>query len=400
MMEQALADVLMNRAFPALASAVRTAIQPVVSRWVEQVRRSLPRADEMTFAQVRDDLPTVLEQMSRALEEDRSGPTEKLIEITPKHGETRFHQSFNVDQLLAEHQLLRPILLEQVAEVLGRPLEIEEAVALHSGLDLIIRRSTCAFVEHQTAQLRAATEAQSKYLSFLSHDLRGGLNGVFLMIEVLRRELQKEPRFKESLEDLEMMRRSIFETIGTMDRFLHAERFRKGKVQMKPGRLDLGHVIAEIAAQLSYQARDKGLDLQVDRSEPCAAVTDRDLVSMILQNLLSNAVKYTPKGVVRIAAKPDGKKGGCLVSVSDQGMGIPREKLTELFAPYARGDTQGQPGVGLGLSIARQAADMLGAELWAESEVGKGSTFFLRLPQEPRAPAGTEPAGPARSAAV
>jgi signal transduction histidine kinase len=400
MMEQALADVLTNQSFPELASAVRAAIQHVVPRWVQRVQNSLPSADELTFAQVRDDLPTVLEHMARALGEDRSGPTERLMEITPRHGEVRFHQSFNVDQLIAEYQLLRPILVEEVVGVLGRPLSPEESVGLQTGLDLIVRRSAAAFVDHQTAQLRAATEAQSKYLSFLSHDLRGGLNGVFLMIEVLRRELLKEPKFKESLEDLEMMRRSIFETIGTMDRFLHAERFRKGKVQVKPGKVELGSLVAETAAQFAYQARDKGLDLQVDRSEPCPAVTDRELVTMILQNLLSNAVKYTTSGAIRIAARPDRQRGGCLVTVSDQGMGIPQEKLSELFAPFARGETQGQPGVGLGLSIARQAADMLGAELWAESEVGKGSTFFLRLPQETRAPSEGAAQRPSRSAPV
>jgi signal transduction histidine kinase len=389
-MEQALLDVLMKRAYPELAAAVREAIRPVVDRWAAQVRQSLPPADELTFAQVRDDLPLVLEQMARAIAALRPGPTEKLLEITPKHGEVRFHQSFNVDQLMAEHQLLRPIVVEEVTEALGRPLEVEEAVALHAGLDLVIRRSATAFVEHQTRQLKAATEAQSKYLSFLSHDLRGGLNGVFLMIEVLRRELVTEPRFAESLDDLEMMRRSISETIGTMDRFLHAERFRKGKVQVRPARLDLSHVIAEVATQFTYQARDKGLDLQADRGRPCPAVTDRELVGMILQNLLSNAIKYTAKGTVRVSAKAtDGD--GCVVSVSDEGQGIPEDKLGELFGAFTRGDTHGQPGVGLGLSIARQAADVLGAKLWAESKVGEGSTFYLQLPREPHKSAGSSP---------
>ena len=381
-MEQALLDVLMKRPFPELASAVRAAIKATCDRWVEVVRQAFPPADELTFAQVRDDLPTVLEHMSRALAADRSAPTEELSDIAPKHGEVRFHQSFNVDQLVGEYQLLRPILVEQVGDQLGRPLEPEESVALHAGLDLVVRRSAAAFVDHQTRQLRAATEAQSKYLSFLSHDLRGGLNGVFLMIEVLRRELVKEPRFTESLEDLEMMRRSIFETIGTMDRFLHAERFRKGKVQVKPGRVDLGHLIAEVSTQFIYQAKDKGLQLVVDRGEPCPATTDRELVTMILQNLLSNAVKYTTKGEVRVKAEVH-PAGGCILSVADQGSGIPEDKLGELFGAFTRGETHGQPGVGLGLSIARQAADLLGAKLWAESKIGHGSTFFLHLPAKP-----------------
>jgi signal transduction histidine kinase len=212
------------------------------------------------------------------------------------------------------------------------------------------------------------------------------------MIEVLRRELAKEgPKFAESLEDLEMMRRSIFETVGTMDRFLHAERFRKGKVQVKPGRLELTRLIAEVATQFSYQAKEKNLHVQVERGKPCPAVSDKELLSMILQNLLSNAIKYTPTGAVRVEARPGSNGDGCLVSVSDQGPGIPHDKLSELFGSFTRGDTHGQPGVGLGLSIARQAADLLGARLWAESEVGRGSTFYLQLPKEP--PAAARPTG-------
>ena len=379
-MEQPLLDVLMRRAYPELAAALRARIPRIVERWAGLVRQSLPRADELTFAQLRDDLPIVLEQDARALEADRAGPTEKLIAMTPKHGETRFHQNFRIDELFIDYQLLRPVVIEELTLQLGRTLGPEEAVALHAVLDLAVRSGAAAFVEHQTQQLKAATEAQSKYLSFLSHDLRGGLNGVFLMIEVLRRELVKEPKFVESLEDLELMRRSIFETVGTMDRFLHAERFRKGKVQVKPSRVDLGHVMAEVSTQYSYQAKDKNLDLQIDRSEPCQSITDRELLGMILQNLLSNAIKYTKRGVVRMAARP--ARDGCLVSVSDEGPGIPKDRLSELFGSFTRGDTHGQPGVGLGLSIARQAADLLGARLWAESDLGKGSTFYLQLPRE------------------
>src|SRR5213082_3287067 len=98
--------------------------------------------------------------------------------------------------------------------------------------------------------MQTLVEAQTKYLSFLSHDLRGGLNGVLLMIEVLRRDLAAEPKFAESLEDLDVMRRSILETVQTMDRFLHAERFRKGKVQVKPSEIDLKRFINDMVNQM------------------------------------------------------------------------------------------------------------------------------------------------------
>jgi signal transduction histidine kinase len=385
-------DLLSRHAFPELAAGLRACVPGVVEQWSAVVRHTLPTADELTFTQIRDDLPVVLEQIARALESERRGPTEDLIDLSPEHGATRFHQSYKLDELIVEYHLLRGIATQQLAAQLGRPLSTDEQVVLNAAIDLVVRRSAVAFVEHQTQQLKRATEAQSKYLSFLSHDLRGELNGVFLMIEVLRRELSKEERFAESLEDLDLMRRSIHQTISTMDRFLHAERFRKGKVLVRPTEVNLAAVLGEIGAQFAYQAKDKGLDLKVEAAEPCRAVTDKELVMMILQNLASNAVKYTPAGQVRIAAtQGPGDRDGWRVTVADQGPGIAPEKLSELFDSFTRGDTHGQPGVGLGLSIANQAAQLLGAKLWAESMPGAGASFHLQLPKTP-------PARPAEAA--
>jgi signal transduction histidine kinase len=201
------------------------------------------------------------------------------------------------------------------------------------------------------------------------------------MIEVLRRDLAKEPKFGESLEDLDVMRRSILETVGTMDRFLHAERFRKGKVQVRPARVDVKRLINEVAMHFSYQARDKKINLVQDVPEGVAVTSDKELVTVILQNLVGNAVKYQPAGEVRIKVVCDGD-AVCLISVIDQGPGIASEKLEQLFVPFTRGETHGQTGSGLGLSIARQAADLLKARLWAESKPGQGSTFHLELPRE------------------
>jgi signal transduction histidine kinase len=248
-------------------------------------------------------------------------------------------------------------------------------------VDLSVRRAVLAFSDNQARQLQSATEAQSKYLSFLSHDLRGGLNGVFLMIEVLKRELAGEERLSETVGDLDIMRRSLLETVGTMDRFLHAERFRKGKVQVRPAPVDLRNLLQELAAHISYQAKDKGLEVKVDVPRDVTVVSDRELLTLIFQNLLSNAIKYTVKGAVHIGGKLT-EDNSYLLWVKDDGPGIAPEKLNQLFAPFSRGETYGQPGVGLGLSIARQATEYLHARLWAESKPGEGSTFFVQMPKE------------------
>jgi signal transduction histidine kinase len=373
--------VLARQSCPEVAGALRAAAGGLIDRWQEAVRHALPTADVLTFGQLRDDLPAVLEQMARALESDQPGPTDRLTEISPAHGGVRYRQEFKLDEMLVEYILLRHILVEEVTRHLGRPMAVGECLAVNAAVDETIRRATVDFVEHQNRRLKAATEAQSKYLSFLSHDLRGGLNGIFLMIEVLKRELLKEPKFADAVDDLEMMRRSITETIGTMDRFLHAERFRKGKVQVRPGRLRLHSLLNEFASHFGYQAKDKGLELKVEAPADCEVITDRELLGLIVQNLLANAIKYAGRGAVRVSATCV-NGGTWRVAVSDQGPGIAPEKLNELFGAFSRGETHGQPGVGLGLSIARQAAHFLSARLWAESQMGQGTTFYLELPKD------------------
>jgi signal transduction histidine kinase len=372
-------EFLESRKFPEIAAALRARSSYIMTEWEAMVREVLPSADRLTFDQLRDDLPQVVARMANALESDRPGQTEELLKAVPNHGEVRFHQSFSLSEVLVEYDLLRAVVMEQVVTHLGRKIEAEEVVGLNGVVDLSARRATLAYVGFQSEQLQAATEAQSKYLSFLSHDLRGGLNGVFLMIEVLRRELANEPHLASIVHDLDTMRRSLLETVGTMDRFLHAERFRKGKVQLKPGRIHVKHLLNEAVSHFSYQAKDKGLQIRVDATVECSVTSDRELLSLIFQNLISNAVKYTPAGQIVVSARST-DEDGCLVSVADDGPGIAPERLSELFAAYTRGETHGQPGVGLGLSIARQAAEYLGAKLWAESKPGKGSTFLVQIP--------------------
>jgi signal transduction histidine kinase len=373
--------LLRHRSFPLLAEAIRASTGAVLNRWMDVVRETMPSADELTLTQLRDDLPYILESIAVAMESQGDDVTQDLKAVSSAHGAVRYHQSYNVSEVLLEYSILRPILLDEISRKLGRTMTTDESIAIDQGIDVSLRRSVMNFVNHLTREIQLSAESQSKYLSFLSHDLRGGLNGVVLMVEVLKRELSTEPRFSRSMEDLEMMRRAILETVNTMDRFLHAERFRKGKVQINPSMLDLKALLSDIRGQFSHQTKEKGVELLESIPSDIRIISDRELLTMIFQNVISNAVKYGKKGKVRVSAEKR-DDGIVRISVRDEGPGIAEDKLKRLFAPFTRGETHGQGGVGLGLSIARQAADVLGARLWAESVEGNGATFHLELPRE------------------
>jgi signal transduction histidine kinase len=378
-------DILKYRPFPELAGALRIRAEKILQRWSAAVRQILPAAEELTFTQLRDHLPHVLGQMAEALEADQAAATYELMDASQPHGVARFHQNFNVNELLIEYHVLRRIILEEVADKLGRPLQASEIIVLNLGIDTALRRGVVTFIAHQQQQLQAVTELQTRYLSFLSHDLRGGLNGAMLMIEVLKRDIASEPRFAETLGDLDVMRRSILDTVATMDRFLHAEQFRNGKVQVRLAQVDVNALLQELVSMASYQANDKGIAIQTELRAGCQVTSDRELLTLIFQNVLGNAIKYTSRGAVTIRtgrARTSDDDGGCRVSIGDQGPGIAQDKIKDLFVPFARGDTHGQPGVGLGLSIAKQAADLLGAAIQVESTVGSGATFHVDLPDK------------------
>jgi signal transduction histidine kinase len=133
-----------------------------------------------------------------------------------------------------------------------------------------------------------------------------------------------------------------------------------------------------VIAPLIAKATDKGLRIENDVPPQAVAQSDRELITLLLQNLLGNAFKFSSRGRVRVGAHEDPL--GWRLFVSDQGPGIAPERVQTLFEAFTRGETHGQPGVGLGLNIASHAARLLGSELQLESKLGEGSTFSITLP--------------------
>ena len=389
-MKQPPLDVLKHEPLPEIASALRRCAPQILSIWRKRVVDVLPQADELTRQQLDNSIPRLLQQLADALEAPHPKPTERMIADAPSHGETRFHQEFNINELMIDYQILRRTVIEELHSELNRPFTQNEDVGLHSGLDVAMRQAAAEFAKHLSDEITSEANTMSKYLSFLSHDLRGGLNGAILMIEVLKRDLVNEPKFASSMEDLDVVRRSMLETVATMDRFLHAERLRRGKMPVKIGEVDLRDLLAHVVRNAGYQLSEHRSRVELDVAEPSTIQADRDALVIILQNLLSNAIKYSGGKPVKIATRPrdgqdgdasdGGSGGGVRISVIDEGPGIAPEKMQVLFAPFQRGETYGKKGIGLGLTIARQAATLLGGEVKAESQPGQGATFHVDLP--------------------
>ena len=383
-------DLLATRPFPKIAAALRSRKGRVLRRWENAVRKLLPHADSLTLNQLRDHLPQILDQTVDALAASHSSPLNELVQMTRSHGTMRFHQQFNVQELIVEYRVLRRILVEEINRALGGKMKVGQVIVLNMGIDTALQHGVMAFINHQKEQLRAAGEVQSRYLSYLSHDLRNNLNGCTLMLEVLRQRLEGLQGFQEDVQDIASVQRSVAETIAGMDRILQAERLRREAIRPKAQPVDLHALAQDIARGASRLAEHKGIRLAVQVPTGATIESDRELITLVLQNLIGNAVKYSDRGTVSVTARrrQDPVWDGWEISVADQGPGIPQHHRDRLFEAFSRGETHGQPGVGLGLAIAAQAAKLLGGRLSFESKPGQGSTFHFSLPG--MRPAGSE----------
>ncbi len=371
-------DPLVHRAFPELGRALQAQVPQIIEDWITLVRRALPLAAQLSAVEIEDHLPDILSRMFDALASD-STKVDQLKEESPAQGAIRFQQKYAVRDLMTEDRLLRRVIIVRAEAALRRRMTQDEQIGLDTAIDLMLQEAIAAFIEHQNAHLRTAAEAELKYLSFLSHDLNNNLGTVTLWLQVLKSQLASSDGFREAVETLDTAQQAILDTIGGMGRLLQAERLRRAGVKPTAAPVHLHSLVMKIVDPVSAQPDRKGVRIEVDVDPSVTVVSDGELILLVLQNLIGNAIKYSTNGTVRIECC-DEEDGRLVVSVSDEGPGIAPEHLERIFTAFSRGQTYGQLGVGLGLTIASQAARLLGGELKVESRVGQGSKFSLVLP--------------------
>jgi signal transduction histidine kinase len=366
--------------FTEVANVIRLAADRITVAWDAAVRQAMPQMRHLTFDQLKDSTPEILQAIATALASEDPQEIRGLVSSAPAQGLSRLRLNFDVVEVMQEDRLLRAITVQQVEASLGRRMDVAESAALHAAIDVMLQRSVIALVDEQKSQLRAAAEAELKFLSFLSHDLNNNLFNISLLMSSHAMDLKSTGQFSEAQDSLRLAQKSIDDTVAGMQKMLDHERLRMSAKDPTHKAVDLHELASEVAWHFNFKATEKGVAIIVNVLPKTIVESDAELIALVLQNLVGNAVKYSSRGTIRIGSDESPPVDRRAIWVTDEGPGIAPDKIQHIFDAFRRGEVHGQQGVGLGLAIASQGAKLLGAELSVASELNVGSSFHLIFP--------------------
>jgi signal transduction histidine kinase/HAMP domain-containing protein/ActR/RegA family two-component response regulator len=324
------------------------------------------------------------------------------------------------EQLLKQSQELTEQLRERSAELENRQKALQASNAeLEEKAELLARQNRDIEVknteieearqvlEERAEQLAVSMRYKSEFLANMSHELRTPLNSLLILAKLLadNAEGNLSPKQVEFAETIHGAGSDLLQLINDI---LDLSKVEAGKMDVSPTRIALVQLVDYVEATFRPLTAEKGLDLSVRVSPelPATLHTDEQRLLQVLRNLLSNAVKFTDSGSVELVIRPAGAdvpqsireqllEAGSMTdpdgeliafSVTDTGIGIAASKMRVIFEAFKQADgttSRKYGGTGLGLSISREIAQLLGGEIHAQSEPGRGSTFTLYLPLHP-----------------
>jgi signal transduction histidine kinase len=267
-----------------------------------------------------------------------------------------------------------------------------ELAALRQELDETNRGVLALYAELDTnaAQLREATELKSRFLAYMSHEFRTPIGAIRSIARLLMDRVDG-PLSEEQERQVRFIQDTAAEFSDMVDDLLDLAKVEAGRIEISPAWFEMVDLFSALRGMFKPVLTNPDVTLVFEEPAGVPALySDDRKLSQILRNFISNALKFTLKGEVRVSARREGET--VVFAVADTGIGIAPEFHPAIFRDFAQVDSPIQKrlrGTGLGLSLSKRLAELLGGSVGLDSALGRGSTFFvtvpLRLPQAPAA---------------
>ncbi|HYZ84655.1 MAG TPA: ATP-binding protein, partial [Bryobacteraceae bacterium] len=313
-----------------------------------------------------------------------NGTHELELRLRRKSGE-HFYAHLSLSLLREENGM--PVgVIGYALDITQRKMAESEVRRLNAALEQRITERTAQLADannqlaERNKQLAQASRMKSEFLARMSHELRTPLNSIAGFSELLA-EADEGPLSQTYSDYVRHVHEGAQHLMALLNDILDLSRIEAGRIELRSEIFAAGEAISDVLSVTSALAEAKRIDLKSEVSTQLHVIGDPVRFKQILYNLISNAVKFTPAGgSARVAAQT--YDGGLRFSVSDTGIGIPREEHDSIFREFHQlgPPTTGRDGSGLGLSITKRLVELHGGRIWVESAPGEGSRFYFTMP--------------------
>ena len=382
--------------------------EKIIETWLKQIREDsrVKSTDGLSKPAIIDHLHHVLIALATVLSRHREGSLQIIVEASLNHGILRAEQGFEAAEIAREYHLFRQVIFSSLEDyfLISSPSEIIQAIRLiNSVVDEAIARCFDSYTQQRIEELENLqnqltlhnqeltrfVRTSQENISFLAHELKSPLTSIIGYSDLFLRIQRQKAEVKNTygnLEHIEKVLNSGRKLLRLINNALEISRLSAGESKLNLKSINPRLLIEEVNGMLKPSLGTKDIEIILNfQKVPERVVTDALKLQQVITNILSNAIRYTESGQIEITCKTvDDSKWRIIIS--DTGIGISEEDLSNIFNPYYRANSEAEycmiDGTGLGLAIVSQLLEVIKGKIEVDSVLGNGSIFTITLPLE------------------